>query len=90
MPIEIRRFEGDTRSWADTAWLAFGGRFHEGDLPVFEAAHEPDRSLAAYDGTRAVGTAGIFSFSLTVPARAAGCRRDDRRRTGRPAATKVF
>lgn len=67
MQIEIRRFEGDVRSWADLVWIAFGERFDEADLPVFEATHEPDRTLAAYDGDRPVGAAGIFSFSLTVP-----------------------
>ncbi|HJR58548.1 MAG TPA: GNAT family N-acetyltransferase [Vicinamibacterales bacterium] len=67
MQIEIRRFEGDTRGWTDLVWVAFGERFNEADLPVFEAAHEPARALAAYDGGRPVGAAGIFSFSLTVP-----------------------
>jgi predicted acetyltransferase len=67
MPIEIRPFEGDLRSWTAAVWTAFGGHFDEADLPVFEATHEPDRSLGAYDGDRPIGTAGIFSFSLTVP-----------------------
>ncbi|MEO8511454.1 MAG: GNAT family N-acetyltransferase [Chloroflexota bacterium] len=67
MQIEIRRYEGDVHSWADLVWVAFGERFDDGDLPAFEAAHEPERALAAYDGDRPVGAAGIFSFSLTVP-----------------------
>jgi predicted acetyltransferase len=67
MQIEIRHFEGDVRAWTDLVWIAFGERFEAADLPAFEAAHEPDRALAAYDGDRAVGAAGIFSFSLTVP-----------------------
>jgi len=67
MPIEIRPFEGDLRSWTAAVWTAFGGHFDEADLPVFEATHEPERALGAYDGDRPIGTAGIFSFSLTVP-----------------------
>lgn len=67
MQIEIRRFAGDTRSWFDTVEIAFGDRVVADDLPVMERIHEPDRALGAYDGDTPVGTAGIFSYALTVP-----------------------
>lgn len=67
MEIEIRPFAGDTAQWYDAVSIAFGRRATDDDIPIFERIHEPDRALAAYDGDRPVGTAGIFSLSLTIP-----------------------
>jgi predicted acetyltransferase len=36
------------------------------------ATFEPDRSLAAFDGDRIVGTAGAFTFQMAVPGRITG------------------
>jgi predicted acetyltransferase len=67
MNVDIRPFRGTLREWFDAVEIPFGHRVNEEDLPVFEPNIELDRALAAYDGERVVGTAGIYSFRLTVP-----------------------
>jgi predicted acetyltransferase len=67
MEFEVRPFGGSIREWYDAVDIAFGDRLNEEDLPYVEAYTELDRALAAYAGDRVVGTAGIFSFDLTVP-----------------------
>src|SRR5207253_3017264 len=67
MEFEVRPFEGSLKAWFDAVDISFGQRVVEEDLPVVEAYTELERALAAYDGERVVGTAGIFSFDLTVP-----------------------
>lgn len=53
----FRRCQSLAFGWdPDPAWMESGRR-------VFE----PERSLAAFDGTEIAGTTGIFSFELTVP-----------------------
>ncbi len=67
MEIDIRPFEGDPRAFLDAGELPFGDRAHDADVPHFAARFEADRSLAAFDGERVVGTAGAYSFELVVP-----------------------
>ena len=67
MEIDIRPYEGDPRAFLEAAELPFGDRAHDADVPHFAARFEADRSLAANDGDRIVGSAGAFSFQLVVP-----------------------
>jgi len=46
---------------------AFGEDFHDAEVEVESLAAEPERTLAAFDGADIVGTAGAFTFELTVP-----------------------
>ena len=67
MQIDVRPFDGEPRDFFTAGELAFAERPHEEDIPHWESLFEPDRAVAAYDGDRIVGTAGTFSFDLTVP-----------------------
>jgi len=67
MQIDVRPFAGSLRDWFDAVVIAFGERVTEDDLPVLEGYVELDRAIGAYDGARTVGTAGIFSFAMTIP-----------------------
>jgi predicted acetyltransferase len=67
MGIEVRPLGGDPRAFYEAGETAFQGRLRDEDWAVLEPLAEPDRALAAYDGERIVGTAGAFSFELTVP-----------------------
>lgn len=67
MEIDVRPFDGEPRAFQEAGELAFGERARDEDVASFEALFEPDRAIGAYDGDRLVGTAGIFSFDLTVP-----------------------
>lgn len=67
MEIDVRRYDGDARTYFEAVWLAFGERMRDEDFAPWEPTFEADRAIAAYDGDRIVGTAGIFSFELTVP-----------------------
>ncbi|MBW3613111.1 MAG: GNAT family N-acetyltransferase [Chloroflexi bacterium] len=67
MEIDVRGFTGEPRQFLEAGELAFGDRAHDDDVPAFESLFEPDRAIGAYDGDRLVGTAGIFSFDLTIP-----------------------
>jgi predicted acetyltransferase len=46
---------------------AFGGAPHPEDAPVEMSVVDPARFYGAYDGAQAVGTAGSFDFTMTVP-----------------------
>ncbi|HMC69737.1 MAG TPA: GNAT family N-acetyltransferase, partial [Mycobacteriales bacterium] len=46
---------------------AFGEDFHDAEVEVESLTAEPERTLAAFDGADIVGTAGAFTFELTVP-----------------------
>ena len=46
---------------------AFGGANHEADRPVELALVEDGRFYGTYDGDEAVGVAGSFSLTMTVP-----------------------
>lgn len=67
MEIDVRPYEGEARAFLEAGELAFGEGVRDEDVPRFAATFEADRAIAAYDGDRVVGTAGIFSFVLTVP-----------------------
>jgi predicted acetyltransferase len=62
----LRRDDWD--QWYDTLLRAFGGMPEPADeRELWNALTEPDRSIGAWDGDACVGTAGAFSFRLTVP-----------------------
>jgi predicted acetyltransferase len=67
MEIDVRPFDGDPRAFFEAGELAFGERIRDEDLVRWGALFEADRAIAAFDGERVVGTAGIFSFELSVP-----------------------
>ncbi|MEU5236320.1 GNAT family N-acetyltransferase [Streptomyces lydicus] len=54
--------------WSDRLDLAFGGLVQSAEkLAIRRDLTEFDRSLGVWDGPECVGTAGAFSFGLTVP-----------------------
>lgn len=67
MEIDVRPLDGGLRAFYEAGETAFSGRLRDEDWAVLEPAAEADRAIAAYDGDRIVGTAGAFSFELTVP-----------------------
>jgi len=67
MEIDVRTFDGSPRDFFVAGELAFAERPHDEDIPHWESLFEPERAIAAYDGDRIVGTAGAFSYDLTVP-----------------------
>jgi predicted acetyltransferase len=67
MEIDVRAFSGDPKDFFEAGELAFSEVPREEDLANWTMAFEADRAIAAYDGERIVGTAGIFSFDLTIP-----------------------
>jgi len=67
MEIDVRPYSGDPRAFFEAGELAFGERARDEDVERWTRSFEADRAIAAYDGGRVVGTAGIFSFILTVP-----------------------
>ncbi|MBA3654368.1 MAG: GNAT family N-acetyltransferase [Actinobacteria bacterium] len=62
-PLDEDEFEGLPNAFG----VAFGFQPSEQDMADWQAGAELDRSLAAFDGDQVVGTAGAFSFELTVP-----------------------
>jgi predicted acetyltransferase len=67
MAVDVRPLEGGLRAFYEAGETAFGGRLRDEDWIVLEPVAEADRAIAAYDRDRIVGTAGAFSFDLTVP-----------------------
>ena len=67
MEIDVRPFDGEPSAFFEAGELAFGERPRPEDAANWEKTFEADRAIAAYDGDRMVGTAGIMSFELTVP-----------------------
>jgi predicted acetyltransferase len=65
--IDVRPYEGDARGFFEGVEVPFALTPREEDFTLFEPLIELDRALAAYDGERLVGTAGIFSMQVTVP-----------------------
>lgn len=66
--ITLRPFDRDEFEAAGAVLqLAFHAADRPEDAAVFAAGLEFDRSLAALAGDRIVGTAGAYSFELTVP-----------------------
>ena len=68
MDITIRPVKEDEALAFRAALIeTFGGDAKEEDAERFLALFELDRTIAAFDGEYIVGTAGAFSFDLTVP-----------------------
>lgn len=67
MHIDVRPFDGEPRDFLEAGERSFSEHPREEDLESWEATFEPDRAIAAYDGDRIVGTAGVLSFDLTIP-----------------------
>ena len=67
MAIDVRTFDGDPRAFFEAGELAFSERARDEDVANWTVTFERDRAIAAYDGDRIVGTAGILSFELTIP-----------------------
>ena len=68
MEIDVRPFDGDaTRLLRGRRAGLRRAAARRGLRAAGSASSRPDRAIAAYDGDRIVGTAGIFSFDLTVP-----------------------
>ena len=62
----LRRDEWNT--WYDTLVTAFGGTPESPEeRELWDGLTEVDRSLGLWDGDACVGTAGAFSFRVTVP-----------------------
>ncbi|MEV5975594.1 GNAT family N-acetyltransferase [Streptomyces sp. NPDC052114] len=60
--------EADWNTWYDALDLAFGGVPESDDeRELWRALTEVDRSIGVWDGDACVGTAGAFSFRLSVP-----------------------
>jgi predicted acetyltransferase len=55
------------RDYMRAVWVSFAETVPERDSEPWTRLLEPDRSLAAYDGERVVGTASVLTFDLTVP-----------------------
>jgi predicted acetyltransferase len=67
MEIDVRAFDGDPDDFFRAGDLAFSEHARDEDRERWAAVFEADRAIAAYDGDRIVGTAGIFSYDLTIP-----------------------
>lgn len=66
--MEIRPATADeAEPFLHAVGTAFHGGFHADDLAMFRSLFEPERSLAAFEDGRIVGTAGIYTRELTVP-----------------------
>ncbi|MEU9913085.1 GNAT family N-acetyltransferase [Streptomyces sp. NPDC051001] len=65
-PRVLQRQDWD--KWYDTLIRAFGGVPESAqERELWDTLTETDRSLGVWDGDACVGTAGAFSFRLTVP-----------------------
>ena len=68
MGFEIRPIhEDELPTFVRTDSAAFGGVPSDEDIELMRHGFEFDRSLAAFDGSCMVGTAGAYSFDLTLP-----------------------
>lgn len=68
MDIEIRALpEQDIPPYWHSLERTFGETIPPDELEAERQVFEPARSIGAYDGPEIIGTAGIFSLSLTVP-----------------------
>ncbi|MDX3234845.1 GNAT family N-acetyltransferase [Streptomyces sp. ME03-5709C] len=69
MTVELRVLESEQwDAWFGTLERAFGSaRELTEERAFYRGVTEVSRSIAAWDGTEVVGTAGAFSFGVTVP-----------------------
>jgi predicted acetyltransferase len=67
--IEVRTVAGDDYvSWSRAISTGFGNQLEaDEDAERWRPGWEQDRAIGAYRGDRAVGTAGAYSFDMTVP-----------------------
>ncbi len=67
-PVDVRALDpADWRSYLDVSSHAFGESPSTAEDELERSVHEIDRSIAAYEGSVLVGTAAIYSFTMTVP-----------------------
>jgi len=68
MEFEIRTISSDElEAFRRCQSYAFGNDFNPEHLEIGRPLFEMDRNIAAFDATEMIGTAGIFSFDLTIP-----------------------
>lgn len=68
MTVELRDLEPEQwDDWFDRTDRAFGGTIPPEERAQWKAVTEAPRSIAAWDGDEIVGSAGAFSFRLSVP-----------------------
>lgn len=68
MDIEIRPITYEERpEWVHAAETAFSSVAKEDEVEAWLPVIEPDRSFAAIDGGRIVGTSGAITFRMVVP-----------------------
>lgn len=68
MTVEVRTLaEPDMVAFQTRIEHAFGGDYDADEAAAWRPLVECDRAHAAWDGSRIVGTAGIFTFDMTVP-----------------------
>jgi predicted acetyltransferase len=66
--VHLRPIEPDEwKAFVRACELAFHREPHEVEYEVFAIRFPLERTVAAFDGDRIVGTAGAFEFRLTVP-----------------------
>jgi predicted acetyltransferase len=68
MTVEVRALEaGQWDDWFDRTDRAFGGAVQPEERAFDKSVTEDGRSLAAWDGDEIVGSAGAYSFRVSVP-----------------------
>src|SRR6266508_6811341 len=68
MDIEIRTITQDERvDWIQAAETAFSSTAKDDEIEASLPVIEVDRSFAAVDGTRIVGTSASITFRMAVP-----------------------
>lgn len=69
MDIELRavKDEAEAKRFMIACERTFGDALQDDEWKDFKQVLEFDRTIAAFDGEEIVGTAGAFSFKLTVP-----------------------
>jgi predicted acetyltransferase len=68
MGFELRPITvGEWRQYNSVLEAAFGESWSEEESERYRGRQELDRSLAAFEGERIVGTAGAYSMELTLP-----------------------
>jgi predicted acetyltransferase len=55
------------RAFLAPAMAAFGEELTDAEFEEWKHLLEPDRLIAAYDGETPIGTAGAYTFRMTVP-----------------------
>jgi predicted acetyltransferase len=71
MDITLRSVTADEmQAFTRAVAAAFASIGSDDDIAEWSVGLEPERTLAAFDGDAIVGTAGAFTFELTVPGRA--------------------